>query len=81
MMRTLLRPAARAATAPTARRALSTQGDYTVVDHEYDVVVVGAGGRPVRHWFLDVGGKEGGLGDGGDGRGGVGGHLGWEVSG
>ena len=50
MMRTLLRPAARAATAPTARRALSTQGDYTVVDHEYDVVVVGAGGRPVRDW-------------------------------
>ena len=35
-----------------ARRALSSQtsiqGDYTVVDHEYDVVVVGAGGAGLR---------------------------------
>ena len=32
------------------RRALSSQltGDYTVVDHEYDAVVVGAGGSGLR---------------------------------
>ena len=45
MLKSLLRPAARATMAPTARRALSTTGDYTIVDHEYDVVVVGAGGE------------------------------------
>lgn len=35
----------------TARRAFSTPklvGDYTVVDHEYDAVVVGAGGSGLR---------------------------------
>jgi succinate dehydrogenase (ubiquinone) flavoprotein subunit len=34
----------------TGNRALSTKltGDYTVVDHEYDAVVVGAGGSGLR---------------------------------
>jgi succinate dehydrogenase (ubiquinone) flavoprotein subunit len=33
-----------------ARRSLSTNiiGDYTIVDHEYDAVVVGAGGSGLR---------------------------------
>jgi succinate dehydrogenase (ubiquinone) flavoprotein subunit len=38
-------------TAPnTARRAVSTKltGDYTIVDHQYDAVVVGAGGAGLR---------------------------------
>jgi succinate dehydrogenase (ubiquinone) flavoprotein subunit len=54
----LTRAAARVSTATaatatgTARRSLSTSphltGDYSVVDHEYDAVVVGAGGSGLR---------------------------------
>ena len=38
-------------TATKASRSLSStslQGDYTIVDHEYDAVVVGAGGSGLR---------------------------------
>ena len=54
--------AATATVVPASRRSLSTstkattgsttstniQGDYTIVDHEYDAVVVGAGGSGLR---------------------------------
>ena len=37
---------ASASASASARRSLSTQvqGDYTIVDHEFDAIVVGAGG-------------------------------------
>jgi succinate dehydrogenase (ubiquinone) flavoprotein subunit len=49
---TLLRRVLPQATATAAKRSLSTApnlvGDYTIVDHEYDAVVVGAGGSGLR---------------------------------
>ena len=46
--------ALKSTTATTSAKSLSTvtakgmKGDYTVVDHEYDAVVVGAGGSGLR---------------------------------
>mmetsp|Transcript_5189 Transcript_5189/g.6775 ORF Transcript_5189/g.6775 Transcript_5189/m.6775 type:complete len:633 (+) Transcript_5189:49-1947(+) len=46
----LFQQSARRMTAATSSRSLSSKvvGDYTVVDHEYDAVVVGAGGSGLR---------------------------------
>ena len=52
MLRTLLKPGlapSHAAARSLTRRALSSStASYPVIDHEYDVVVVGAGGAGLR---------------------------------
>jgi succinate dehydrogenase / fumarate reductase flavoprotein subunit len=62
MAHQLLRRGASALTAAAGRRGLSAQAaaaaGYTVVDHTYDVVVVGAGGAGLR---ATVGATEAGL--------------------
>ena len=45
---TMLSSVRRLAQTAVSRRAISTVGDYTVVDHTYDAVVVGAGGSGLR---------------------------------
>ena len=48
MITTLSRAAARRAPRCALSTAQSLVGDYTIVDHSYDVVVVGAGGAGLR---------------------------------
>ena len=48
--KTLFKPSSLARTTNFAKRSLTSASgtDYTVIDHEYDVVVVGAGGAGLR---------------------------------